>query len=578
MASRFLGFYLKHLSTRYQFALIFFVLLCLYYPVLFAPFNSIDDLKMVQYFLNVETISMQQLFFSQGSGQYYRPLLFLTFVLDNAAWGLQASFMHLENILLHIGVALLLFVFVRRIVQLQQFDAFWLPLVAALLFGLHPIVTEPVNWVSGRTDVLAGFFVLASVVCFLTSSYQSSVWRGAAGALLLLAGCLSKETALFMLPLLLLWCLLPPRDLPVQTTIKFRMLLFGMYLCSGIVYLTMRWSALSGGDKIVAAVAGSTSSGGTAFTLWDIVRVALKACGFYFKKLIIPVPLNFGIVEISPYYLWLGGAVAFGLVLCLYFRTLISYLLLGSFSLVAPALILPLLKITWTPIAERYVYMASAFFVVASVLLFVKYLQPYLSMRVVTLLVALLLGVTGTVTAQRNIVWKDNLTLFEDTVRKSPNFPAAKNELAIALHGQGRTQEAHALLLANSGDDFQPSTLNKVRVYLNQGKLEEAQKLLLKRHESLVDHESLMLLDFLHEARLKQSDKLEQKKIWQEMVSTLQSLEKITGDPFYHYRIGSVQLSLGEIAAAKESFTRAWQKSSPGSHYHDAARKLAERL
>lgn len=569
---------MNFIGYRYQYAIITLFLLVTYYPILFAPFVSIDDQKMINHLLNTDGYNLKHLFFSGSSGQYYRPLLYLTFLVDNFIWGLQESFMHLENILLHTCSTLLLFIFARWFVQAKQLQVPWLPLTAGLLFGLHPIATEPVNWVSGRTDVLAGFFVLASLLLFLKSLDRQRIWLGCVGALLLLAGCLSKETALFILPLLLLWCLLPPRDLKPVAPIRLRFALFGAYLLSGLCYLTMRWSALSGGDKIVQTASSTTASTGELFGLWDLLRVGLKTTGFYFKKLLMPLPLNFGIVEISPLYLWLGLLVCVGLVYCLYLRTTVAYLLLAAFCLVSPALILPLLKITWTPVAERYAYIASAPFVLALLLLLVRYLQPRVSPHLITIGTFLLLAGAATATAQRNLVWQDNLTLFEDTVRKSPTFAAAKNELAIALNERGRTEEAHALLLANSGDDYQPSTLNKVRVYMQQGKLEQAHALLLQYQQKTVTRESLELQNKLNEARLKQAQPEQQQAIWAEMLSTLQRLQQMTNDPFYHYRIGQVQLRLGQKAAAKESFVRAYQGSPPNSHYREAARKLAERL
>lgn len=568
---------MQKLKTNYSLALIVALLLGIYYPALFAPFNSVDDSKMVNSLLNVDDFNLQQLFFPHCSGQYYRPVLYLTFLADRFVWGLQESFMHLENILLHIGTSLLVFGVMRHVAQEKQLDASWLPLVTALLFGLHPIATEPVNWVSGRTDVLAGLFVLASLLMFLKCMQRQSLLSGGIGALLLLAGCLSKETALFILPVVLLWCLLLPRELSGQVLLKTRALLFCLYLLSGSVYLIMRHNALSGGDKIIKSVISDAGNTGITYGLSDFVLIALKAVGFYFKKLIMPLPLNFGIVEISPHYLWLGLLVVCGVLYCLYRRTLVAYLLLTAFCLVSPAFILPLLKITWTPVAERYAYIASAPFIIAISLLFVRFLQPRFSTRVVTISVALLLGAAGVVTAQRNIVWQDNLTLFEDTVKKSPNFSAAKNELAIALKEHGRNEEADAILLANSGNDFQPSLLNKVRVYFNQGKLLYARKLLLQYRTE--DLECLELKVKIDQLMIKDARTATEKiSIDKEILTCIKKILKISGDPFDHYRIGQVQLRLGDKKAAKESFTMAWQGSLPNSHYHDAAKILAERL
>lgn len=558
----------------------FFILAC-YYPTVFAPFNSIDDLKLINHLLNIDSVDFVRLFFPHGTGQYYRPLLYVTFIVDNYVWGLQESFMHLENILLQLCSALLVYGITRKILQMQGVTASLLPFAAAFLFGLHPLATEPVNWVSGRTDLLAGLFVFASFLLFLQSLESHSYWRAALGGLLLLVGCLAKETALFILPGLIFWSFIPPRDLTIRSFSAQKLFLPSVYALAGATYLGMRWLALSGDKKIATTIASGSSSNDSAITLWNIVWTALKGSGFYFKKLIIPVPLNFGIVEISHYYFWLGLLVCLGIIYCLYRRDLASYLFLASFCLVSPALVLPLLKITWTPVAERYAYIASAPFVIAVCLIFVRYLKPHLSMRAVTLATALLMGSAGIVTAQRNIVWQDNFTLYDDTVKKSPRFAAARNELAIALHKQGRSDEAYAILLANCGDDFQPASLNKVRVYVNQGKLSEARRILQMRPgiATAADAESLTLMIKIDELRLKEAVSTgDRYAINLQLLESLKQLFTINGDPFDKYRLGLVQLRLGDKSDARQSFVAAWQGAPPTSHYREAARKLALKL
>ncbi|QEM68191.1 hypothetical protein FO488_08465 [Geobacter sp. FeAm09] len=568
-------------NVRNQSLIIITILLSCFYPSLFAPFNSIDDVKMVNQLINVDAISPENLFFSGGSGQYYRPLLFATFLFDKLVWGVQESFMHLENVLLHLVNTLLVFCLVRQFAKAWHWDMPYLSFVTALLFGLHPIVTEPVNWVSGRTDLLAGTFVLSTILLFIRSTYQSSYLFGGAGAFLLFCGCLSKETALFVLPVLCLWCLLPPRDGSCQPSVCLRAFLFVSYLVSGLGYLLMRWHALSGGDKILRTVANGTGGSGATFGIWDIIRVGLKTAGFYCKKLILPLPLNFGIVKISPHYFWLGLLVCMGICYCLYARTTVAYLFIAAFCLVSPAFLLPLLKITWTPVAERYVYIASAPLLIALSILFVRYLQAHLPASAMVFFVTVLLSCAGFVTVKRTFIWQDNLSLFEDTVRKSPDFSAAKNELAIALSDRGRIEEANKLLLANSGNDAQPSSINKIKVFVNDGKFEEAYRLMGERKSrgAKEDKDSLDLLYLIDAQRLKSSKNDRQsREIRQEMLVILEKLHSLSGDSVYFYRIGQIQLRLGNKLAAKQSFKSAWQNSLPNCYYYEAAKKLAERL
>lgn len=591
-------------STFYQLAFISLIFIGVYYPSIFAPFNSIDDNKMIDSLLNLDTFSIQQILIPKNYGQYYRPLLYLTFIADKYIWGLEASFMHLENILLHTANSLLVYQITRLVISTAGYikSHSYMPVTAALLFGLHPIATEPVNWISGRTDLLSGFFVLLALLLFLQSRKSISYWYGIAGALSLLAGCLSKETALFILPVILAWCVFSPKEnnvgwatssclkLPhvhdsAMNTLPLRLRLFHFftYSSAGSVYLLMRWLALSGGDKIVKTVAkvGGASASSASTDMFILLRVVSKTAGFYFKKLLIPVPLNFGINAISPQYFWLGLVVLCGVIWCLYRRDTISYLFLAAFMLTSSAFVLPILKITWTPIAERYVYMASAPFLISTTLMYSKHFSNLFSARASIVLVALILGCFAFATVKRNIIWQDNLTLFEDTLKKSPDFGVIKNEYAIALRDKGRIKEADSIMLSNTVDEFQPSSLNNIKVMANKGELKKARLLLLERlnkdsEYKNLSYELLLNIDELRRDKAKYDN--EKALIDKDLINDLKALLLITEDPFYHYRLGKVQLRLDDKVSAKVSFTKAWQGASPKSHYREAAKKLSERL
>jgi hypothetical protein len=418
---------------------------------------------------------------------------------------------------------------------------------------------------------------------------------GFLGAMSLLAGCLSKETALFILPVILAWCVFPPNDkhfhLPLEgegtnniiSMFRLRVYLFTAYSCAGATYLLLRWLALSGGDKIVKTVLkiGSTSTPETSVGLLDVARVVTKTAGFYFKKLIIPVPLNFGINGISQHYLWLGLLVLCAVAYCIYRRDTVSYLFIAAFMLTSSAFLLPVLKITWTPIAERYIYMASAPFLIGVTLLYIKYFADRFTYRVTTIIAAAVLGSATVVTAQRNIIWQDNFTLFEDTLKKSPEFGVIKNEYAIALRTRGRIEEADKIMLSNAVDEFQPSSLNKIIIIANHGKLDEARTILLGRQQKPSDYESMsheLLLKIDEMRREKAITEVEKQNIDRDILADLQKMATLTRDPFYQYRVGTIQLRLGDNISAKASFENAYQKSPKNSHYHEAAKKLAERL
>jgi len=115
---------------------------------------------------------------------YWRPLVTLSYVWDYAWWRLEPFGFHLTNVLLHIANSVLAGRLLLRC-GLATRPA----LLAAALFAVHPVHTESVAWIAGRTDLLA--FLLALLALELRER------RGGAllAPLALLAGLLAKEMA-----------------------------------------------------------------------------------------------------------------------------------------------------------------------------------------------------------------------------------------------------------------------------------------------------------------------------------------------------------------------------------------------
>ena len=120
---------------------------------------------------------------------FYRPLTTLSLALDHALHGQNPAGFHLTNLALHLtNVALLIRLLARRRMPLLGAS------LAAALWGLMPRLTEAVDWVSGRTDLLAATFVLAALATGRSGSRSAP--RLAMAGLLLLLGSLAKEVAL----------------------------------------------------------------------------------------------------------------------------------------------------------------------------------------------------------------------------------------------------------------------------------------------------------------------------------------------------------------------------------------------
>ncbi len=124
--------------------------------------------------------------------EYYRPLATWSLAFNRAVSGTRPFGYHLANLLLHAAAAFLLFAVLRRIAG--RSTAF----VAALIFAVHPVGSESVAWVLGRTDLLAAVFVLLATwlhagVPDRPRGRDLARYGGTIAALA--AGLLSKESA-----------------------------------------------------------------------------------------------------------------------------------------------------------------------------------------------------------------------------------------------------------------------------------------------------------------------------------------------------------------------------------------------
>ncbi len=115
---------------------------------------------------------------------YYRPLTTLSYAWDYSLWRLEPLGYHLTNILVHAANSALAFLLLRRL-GLGERTA-W---IAAALFAVHPIHSESVAWISGRTDLLA--FLFATLALLLRDRPRGR-WLAPVA---LAAGLLSKEMA-----------------------------------------------------------------------------------------------------------------------------------------------------------------------------------------------------------------------------------------------------------------------------------------------------------------------------------------------------------------------------------------------
>jgi tetratricopeptide (TPR) repeat protein len=104
-----------------------------------------------------------------------RPLTWFSFWANYQAGGENPLGYHLVNLLLHLAVALLVFDVLRRLIPARA--AF----IAAAIFAVHPMVTEPVAYVFARGNLLAALFSLLAIRSWIGNRvWAAVVWFGVA--------------------------------------------------------------------------------------------------------------------------------------------------------------------------------------------------------------------------------------------------------------------------------------------------------------------------------------------------------------------------------------------------------------
>jgi len=182
--------------------LIIVIGLTLYGRTVFFDFSYLDDNALIldnHYILsdvrNVGLVLSSDVFFSTDRN-YYRPLLNLSLMLDTAIGGTNPLVFHLCNILLHLLASILVFLLFKKIGSNKNLSLF-----LALIFLVHPALTQAVAWIPGRNDSLLAIMVLGawlSVLSFFSRPRLASYlfYLG-----LFWLALLTKETAI-VLPIL----------------------------------------------------------------------------------------------------------------------------------------------------------------------------------------------------------------------------------------------------------------------------------------------------------------------------------------------------------------------------------------
>lgn len=394
-----------------------------------------------------------------------RFMAYFTFALNYKLHGFDVTGYHIFNLLIHIINALLLYhlviiSFKTHFLNKSPIKGYsgYIALSAALLFACHPIQTQAVTYIYQRVASLATMFYLLSLVMYikarLSSTSASTLTCYAVSFISAVLAMRTKEIAF---------------TLPVMITVYEFMFLRGkiktrlLYLVPILLTMLIIPLTLINLDKPVGELIGDVSEATKIYSSasrLDYLFTEFRVIMTYIRLIFLPVnqnldydyPLYHSLFNPEVLLSFIFILSLFGIGIYLFYRyrdsathtRLITFGIFWFFiTLSVESSIIPIADV----INEHRMYLPSAgVFLLLSAAVFTvmeKLKARWVKIEALVVLSLLVIAVVLTgATYARNTVWKDEVTLWEDVVSKSPNKARGQNNLGVAYKSLGLIEKA----------------------------------------------------------------------------------------------------------------------------------------
>lgn len=384
----------------------------------------------------------------EKGGDLYRPFTTLSFAAQWAAGGGNPLVFHLTSIVLYALVCSALFWVLTVLVPLP---AAWL---ASALFAVHPLHVEVVGNVVGQSELWVALLAFLALGVFLRARMRGGLPVADTSLIVLCyaMGLLSKEHAI-LLPLVLIAAELTvaPRTRTLRVRlIELRPLLL-MMAAIAIAYLWVRFTVIAGTRGTPPEASPLFIGQPFGIRAMTMLRVVLE----WARLLFWPARLS---ADYSPRHIELATGPTIDMLVSAAILAAVAAIAWNArrsapvvtFAILwlATALLIPsnLVIPTGFVLAERALFVASAPVMLCVAVAVTKFVPdisklPEVSRRLLlgTIVGVLVLGVVASAVRQR--VWRDNATLFPQTVKDAPKSYRARLAYATLLFEQRKRSE-----------------------------------------------------------------------------------------------------------------------------------------
>ena len=423
---------------------------------------------------NLHLILTEEYWYNRTTTGLYRPLCTFSYLLNYAIFGNgpHPAGYHWVNFALHaVNIAL---VYLLGLLLFQETKAKErLAFALAAVWAVHPVLTESVTNIVGRADLLAGFGVLAGLLCHVHGG-AASPWRKLAWlaglALAATIGLFSKESAVVVLAAMVIY------DLAFHQTWRARAAGYLALAVSFLVFFYVRGQVLA---NLPAGLVpfGDNPLMGASF--WTARLTAIKVVGKYLWLLLWPSRLScdysYNQIPLSTWGDWktlaaVAACAALTAVAMACYRRSKPVFFFIAFFFAALAPTSNLVILIGTIMAERFLYLPSIGF--AGCLVWAVYTVGKRFPSAAPAALALVCVAFAARTYTRNLDWFDDRSLWTSAAQACPASYKTHTSLAtdwIAVQGAGLDRAVGEAGRSLAILDPLPDQRNISAVYANAG-------------------------------------------------------------------------------------------------------------
>ncbi|HEY2395370.1 MAG TPA: hypothetical protein VGH81_05215 [Rudaea sp.] len=468
-----------------------------YFPVYHAHFVSDDKIYLHDVaWLRASQYGAQHIFSGIfESGDYFRPLVIALFAGEGTIFHVAPGPAHLLSLAIHLANTLCVGALAHRLLgDRVDHETKFLPLVAMSLFGLHPLLIEPVAWVSGQFDLVVTLFMLLGLLANLRVA-GTAARSACVTTCFFLAACAKESAVAFPLLLLIVdWSRTTTGHRQRQAAIARLCTQWPVYasvFAAGIGYLLLRRWALG---EVLQLSTPSVIGG------WAQLQLACFTYLTYWFKMLWPMT-GLGMLHIVPYSRFLETTLASASIDIGAFALLAVGLwqfrkgqALGSLIVGTTAALLPVLHILPVTFDESFYHDRYA---TTAIAIACAFLPASISDRVRrnmmrTTAFAASVILLWLVVAVLNIrvtlpLWSDEARLWQWALRDNPDSTLAQGNLLALYLSRDDLANARPLAaaLSNGGRECPMCMINVASLAIIEGDAVRATAALHKAKEAL---------------------------------------------------------------------------------------------